>query len=589
MSAKDVQESMEAMVPELLDLKANKIFSEEEVYDIVRNRKKFEFKIASRSCEKSDFLQYIKFVVKTEAERRRRVKARRIRKSMRSAKEPIRLLHSVFNKALGKYKGDKALWYQYLDFCLSAGSTRALSGAVMRALRFFARDEGLWILAADREMKLGRVDSCRALLQRGLRNNPSSVKLFAEHFRFECIAAQRMSEARLVAAGGEPPATTSCKVMQIIFTQAIARLDDAGRATFLADVVEILDALRSTEESKHMDGLSELCDQAQLIAAEKMWNGKKLMHYKFNQEPDAFRWVDEALSREETHILSFLGWLQKQDSQDMCIKALRRMANDSRLVRFPIPVKEVATVLLMEGSEQSISDCGAMLKIACSQHPIDVPLHVLQWRIARLSTDVTNDVLAFFQQKEIRETASADDCAVIFAIATWQKCDTDVVHRLLVAIMHGAMASAVQPLVDSYVSYLVANPVLAPRAPDVLQQLAVACRKREGLLAYVSDEVLAMVRLAAGANAIRLILSSPAPDVASGLWWFEQGLEGLDSVTETVRCQWYLRYMGFVRWVNQSGMMAPVSMPTVDKLHWRATRAVEDQERYLALYHEFTQ
>mmetsp|Transcript_68899 Transcript_68899/g.158140 ORF Transcript_68899/g.158140 Transcript_68899/m.158140 type:complete len:439 (-) Transcript_68899:100-1416(-) len=438
-------------------------------------------------------------------------------------------------------------------------------------------------------MKLGRVDSCRALLQRGLRNNPSSVKLLAEHFRFECIAAQRMSEARLVAAAGEPPAPTSCKVIQVIFKQAIARLDDAGKAVFIADVVEILDALKDTEESKHMDGLSELIETAQVMAAERMWDGKKLMQYQFSKEPDAFRWVDEALTRDEAHILSFLGWLQKQDSQDMCIKALRRMATDARLACFPIPVKEVATVLLMEGSDQSISDCGEMLKTACKRHPVDVPMHVLQWRIARMSTDVTSDVLAFFQQKEIRESASADDCAVIFALATWEKCDTDVVHRLLVAIMHGAMPSAVQPLVDAYVSYLVASPVLSPRAPDVLQQLATACRKREGLLAYVSDEVLTMVRLAAGANAIRLILSSPAPDVACGLSWFEQGLEGLDSVSETVRCQWYLQYMRFVRWVNQSAIAAPAGMPTVDKLHWRATRAVEDQERYLALYHEFMQ
>jgi U3 small nucleolar RNA-associated protein 6 len=65
--AEGVQGVMEDMLADLLNLLENKVFTQEEVDEIVRKRKDFEYKLARRSPPKRHFLKAIQYELSIES------------------------------------------------------------------------------------------------------------------------------------------------------------------------------------------------------------------------------------------------------------------------------------------------------------------------------------------------------------------------------------------------------------------------------------------------------------------------------------------------------------------------------------------
>eukprot|EP00411_Alexandrium_monilatum_P017638 CAMPEP_0175228196 /NCGR_PEP_ID=MMETSP0093-20121207/23793_1 /TAXON_ID=311494 /ORGANISM="Alexandrium monilatum, Strain CCMP3105" /LENGTH=250 /DNA_ID=CAMNT_0016521963 /DNA_START=84 /DNA_END=833 /DNA_ORIENTATION=+ len=228
-----VEQAMHEMVPELDDLRRKRIFKDPEIRQIIRRRREFEYALQSNDRKPQDYLNYVRYEVALECLRKRRSDALHWRqKSLSDYAGQRRLIH-IFNRCMLKFKADKRLWYQYIDFCLRSGSTKVLSSVLLRAVKFHPREAQFWLLAADRELKCGHVKPARTILTRGLRCLPRSAKLWGEFLRLEVQVARRLLEVRAALAAAAPQATAGPEAAASVPTPPTAADNPWGPARLL--------------------------------------------------------------------------------------------------------------------------------------------------------------------------------------------------------------------------------------------------------------------------------------------------------------------------------------------------------------------
>lgn len=121
-----VQYKLERMVDELEDLEQRGIFTRQEIAEIVKQRRKFEYRLKRPSPLKEDFVAYIEYETQLDALRSLRKKSvtrelkkqgnKNLRKSKSDLAGLIRII-DIYELALKRYKGDIDLWFRYLEFC----------------------------------------------------------------------------------------------------------------------------------------------------------------------------------------------------------------------------------------------------------------------------------------------------------------------------------------------------------------------------------------------------------------------------------------------------------------------------------------
>ncbi|KAF4739172.1 U3 snoRNP protein [Perkinsus olseni] len=242
-----VQENMEAMLPELMDLQEKGVFTVKELREIVKKRRNMEYELQAGNCTKAQFLKYIKHEVKVENTRRKRLAGIKdsVRKRSISDISIQRRIHSIYDRCLARFGSkDLPLWYHYLQYCMDSGSTKMLLKIVMRALRYFPSDHGLWLIACDREVRLGHLHNARSLMQRALRVVPPGTD-----GRAELLSAFIKLEA------------VSCAVLEVLFKHGVSDL--AGTPSFPRFLLHFLDVVLRLQESvstagREVAGLGDL-------------------------------------------------------------------------------------------------------------------------------------------------------------------------------------------------------------------------------------------------------------------------------------------------------------------------------------------
>lgn len=121
-----VQYKLERMVDELDDLEQRGVFSRREIAEIVKQRRKFEYRLKRPCPLKQDFLAYVEYETQLDTLRKLRTKsvARELKKqgnkNMKKSKSDfaglLRII-DIYELALKRYKGDIDLWFRYLEFC----------------------------------------------------------------------------------------------------------------------------------------------------------------------------------------------------------------------------------------------------------------------------------------------------------------------------------------------------------------------------------------------------------------------------------------------------------------------------------------
>ncbi|KAI8820189.1 U3 small nucleolar RNA-associated protein 6-domain-containing protein [Fimicolochytrium jonesii] len=210
--AEQVQYHLEKMVPELEDLQERGIFQPHEIKAIVKQRTTHEYRVHRIIPLKADFLRYIAY--EENLERLRRKRKQRLGMDKPPTAQEIELgiktsglsdysitrrIHGLYDKMLKRFAGDLTLWIQYFDWCRASRSSKALGKVFARAIQLHPTYDVFWIMAAAWEFEDNtNMSSARVLLQRGLRINPESKKLWMEYFKLELLWVQKIKERRKV-------------------------------------------------------------------------------------------------------------------------------------------------------------------------------------------------------------------------------------------------------------------------------------------------------------------------------------------------------------------------------------------------------
>ncbi|NWX13307.1 UTP6 protein, partial [Aegotheles bennettii] len=130
------------------------------------------------------------------------IKKRRARIGYSFKKEEIEYsilhrVHSLFNRATGKWKDDIQLWLSHVAFCKEWNSKHQLSKVFSTMLAIHSNKPELWIMAAKWEMETQlSSESARRLFLRALRFHPKCPKLYQEYFRMELMHAEKQRKEK---------------------------------------------------------------------------------------------------------------------------------------------------------------------------------------------------------------------------------------------------------------------------------------------------------------------------------------------------------------------------------------------------------
>ncbi|XVE87758.1 hypothetical protein DITRI_Ditri19aG0013400 [Diplodiscus trichospermus] len=206
-----VQYRLERMVDELEDLERRGLFTRREIAEIVKQRRKFEYRLKRPSPLKQDFIAYIDYETQLDSLRQLRKKAvnrelvrqgkkkTKTRKSVSDFASVARIME-IYRLAVTRYKGDVELWFRYLEFCRQRKNGR-MKKVLAQVIRFHPKVPGVWIYAAAWEFDHNlNVAAARALMQSGLRMCPNSDDLWVEYLRMELTYLNKL-KARKVALG----------------------------------------------------------------------------------------------------------------------------------------------------------------------------------------------------------------------------------------------------------------------------------------------------------------------------------------------------------------------------------------------------
>lgn len=121
-----VQYKLERMVRELDDLERRNLFTKSEISEIVKQRRKFEYRLKRPSPLKQDYLNYIEYEKNLDKLRFLRRKAvsrelkkngnQRMKKSVSDYSGVSRIIE-IYKLVTNRFKGDLEIWFQFLEFC----------------------------------------------------------------------------------------------------------------------------------------------------------------------------------------------------------------------------------------------------------------------------------------------------------------------------------------------------------------------------------------------------------------------------------------------------------------------------------------
>lgn len=204
-----VQFKLERMLPELDDLEKRGLFSRQEIAEIVKQRRKFEYRLKRPSPLKQDFVAYIDYEKSLDSLRLLRKKAqmkttgdRKLKKSVSDYAGVSRIIE-IYRLATTRFKGDIELWFQYLEFCRERRNGR-MKKALAQVIRFHPKVPGVWIYAAAWEFDNNlNAAAARALMHSGLRACPTSEDLWVEYLRMELTYLNKLKARKVVLGEDE--------------------------------------------------------------------------------------------------------------------------------------------------------------------------------------------------------------------------------------------------------------------------------------------------------------------------------------------------------------------------------------------------
>ncbi|NXF75808.1 UTP6 protein, partial [Sclerurus mexicanus] len=196
--AERIEQRLEDRLPELEQLERVGLFSRGEIRAVLRKASALEYKIQRRALRKEDFINYIQYEINLlELIKKRRARIGYSFKKDEIEHSILHRVHSLFNRATGKWKDDVQLWLSHVAFCKQWNAKHQLSKVFSTMLAIHSNKPALWIMAAKWEMETRlSSESARHLFLRALRFHPECPKLYQEYFRMELMHAEKQRKEK---------------------------------------------------------------------------------------------------------------------------------------------------------------------------------------------------------------------------------------------------------------------------------------------------------------------------------------------------------------------------------------------------------
>lgn len=134
----------------------------------------------------------------------------------------------IFDRSVRRFANEVCLWNDYVAFLQRKEAVAALNAVFGKALSLFPKNEEFWLQASIHELEANsNVHSARVTLQRALRANPASSKIWLRYFELELWNALRSSE-RQKALDIDADYEALQGAPMVVFNHALSALQDIG-------------------------------------------------------------------------------------------------------------------------------------------------------------------------------------------------------------------------------------------------------------------------------------------------------------------------------------------------------------------------
>ncbi|KRY48351.1 U3 small nucleolar RNA-associated protein 6 -like protein, partial [Trichinella britovi] len=266
-----VQLHLEEFLPVFEHLEHLHIFNKNEIRRVIKKLKYYEYKQQKRNKTKEDLLNLIKYLC--------------------SFYLLIRERRSAIKVACRRHPDDENIWLARIQFAEKRKMFHSVSKLYLHMLQLHTRKPNLWLLAAKWEFeKNGSCENARLLLQRAIRFNEKSKKIWIEYFRFELLYIEKLYQRYFLirsSANGEKDIDEEFNFNRYLKLPEIQFLNIAGMFPFSEElketIMKFLEAnfddeeftdwhiRRKYEQSLGLDGLIIENDSAHKKRNEKIW------------------------------------------------------------------------------------------------------------------------------------------------------------------------------------------------------------------------------------------------------------------------------------------------------------------------------
>lgn len=303
--AEFVQKNIESFIPELEQMERIGLATRDQVREILRRRKRFEYRLRRRKLSKDDYLTYIQYELNLYALlQKRRARLRIAQKKLEIDLVIAKRINKLFKKAVLMFSGDCKLWLSHIDFCSRMGWNHVVGTLYTRMLNLHSHKPEIWVAAAKWQLEENAsVEMSRKLLQRGLLFNNKSCLLWREYFRMELLFVEKMRKRKEVL-GIKEEKDVDAEAMESVLTAKIPSLVYQAAVKAIPDVDFALSFLPACAPFKFARPLEEMILkdlQDHHFNQEQVWDAiarRQYFHGKREHELAAEK--DEAEEEEST-------------------------------------------------------------------------------------------------------------------------------------------------------------------------------------------------------------------------------------------------------------------------------------------------
>ncbi|XP_047993663.1 U3 small nucleolar RNA-associated protein 6 homolog [Leguminivora glycinivorella] len=243
--AEQVNQRIEDMINELEQMRRTGLYDEDEIREISRKRKEFEYRIQRRVKEKDDYVHYIAYelaLIEDIAIRRKKTKLNEKKKDLEYA--IAKRVNKVFKQFIYRFQNDLEIYFQYIKFCRSVGFDYAVSAIIGQMLQMHGDKPKMWQMAALWESEeQNNLDNAKNFLLKGIHRHPQACELYLDLFKIEVTLALK--------AENEEEKEKQIKRADVIWRNGAKSIGDVSYLFKLCDLsLKFQDTESITEEIK---------------------------------------------------------------------------------------------------------------------------------------------------------------------------------------------------------------------------------------------------------------------------------------------------------------------------------------------------